>query len=107
MGEPLSVQPQDLAPSGPPAYAHIPMGLISSIDSRDYCPGPQRCLQASCWLVQLRLQAPLLPAPAGFASVAAVVGTQEFWQFMASVSQLIAQFVNPDPGNWGGVKGIG
>src|SRR5215467_690975 len=61
------------APSGPPAYAHIPMGLISSIDSRDYCPGPQRCLQASCWLVQLRLQAaPLLPAPAGFASVAAV-----------------------------------
>jgi CBS domain-containing protein len=27
-------------------------------------------LQASCWLVQLRLQAPLLPAPAGFASVA-------------------------------------
>jgi len=66
-------------------------------------------LQASCWLVQLRLQAPLLPAPAGFASVAAVVGTQEFWQFMASVSQLIVQLVNPDAaaGNWGGVKGIG
>jgi hypothetical protein len=55
------------------------------------------------------LQAPLLPAPAGFASVAAVVGTQEFWQFMASVSQLIVQLVNPvaAAGNWGGVKGIG
>jgi hypothetical protein len=53
------------------------------------------------------LQAPLLPAPAGFASVAEVVGTQKLWQFMASVSQLIVQLVNPDPGNWGGVKGIG
>ena len=38
----------------------------------------QRCLQTSCWLVQLRLQAPLLPDPAGFASVAAVVGMQAF-----------------------------
>jgi len=64
-------------------------------------------LQTSCWLVQLRLQAPEPVDAAGFAVTAAVVGTQEFWQFMASVSQLIAQFVNPDPGNWGGVKGIG
>jgi hypothetical protein len=55
------------------------------------------------------LHAPLLPAPAGFASVTAVVGTQEFWQFMANVSQLIAQLVNPDAaaGNWGGANGIG
>jgi hypothetical protein len=48
----------------------------------------QRCLQTSCWLVQLRLQAPLLPDPAGFASVAAVVGMQAFWQIIACVSQL-------------------
>jgi len=35
------------------------------------------------------LQVPL-PAPAaGFAVIAAVVGTQEFWQFIACVSQLI------------------
>jgi hypothetical protein len=48
-----------------------------------------RCLQTSCCVVQLRLQAPL-PAPAaGFAVTAAVVGRQEFWQFMACVSQLI------------------
>ena len=55
------------------------------------------------------MQEPLLPAPAGLASVTAVVGTQEFWQFMATVSQLIAQLVNPvaAAGNWGGVKGIG
>jgi hypothetical protein len=59
--------------------------------------------------VQLRLQAPLLPDPAGFASVAAVAGTQEFWQFMASVSQAIEQAVDAvaAAGNWGGVKGIG
>jgi len=38
----------------------------------------QRCLQTSCALVQLRLQAPLLADPAGFASVAAVVGMQAF-----------------------------
>ena len=38
----------------------------------------QRCLQTSCWLVQLRLQAPALPAPAGFAAAAAVVGMQPF-----------------------------
>jgi hypothetical protein len=37
--------------------------------------------------VQLRLQA-LLPAAAGFAATAAVVGMQEFWQFIACVSQL-------------------
>jgi hypothetical protein len=48
-----------------------------------------RCLQTSCCVVQLRLQAPL-PAPAaGFAVTAAVVGRQEFWQFIACVSQLI------------------
>jgi hypothetical protein len=68
----------------------------------------QRCLQTSCCVVQLRLQA-LLPAAAGFAATAAVVGMQEFWQFIACVSQLIAQLVNPvaAAGNWGGVKGIG
>ena len=38
----------------------------------------QRCLQTSCWLVQLRLQAPLLPDPAGLACAAAVVGMQAF-----------------------------
>jgi hypothetical protein len=48
-----------------------------------------RCLQTSCWVVQLRLQVPL-PAPAaGFVATAAVVGMQEFWQFIACVSQLI------------------
>jgi hypothetical protein len=48
----------------------------------------QRCLQTSCALVQLRLQAPLLPDPAGLACAAAVVGMQAFWQFIACVSQL-------------------
>ena len=38
----------------------------------------QRCLQTSCWLVQLRLQAPVLAVPAGFACAAAVVGMQAF-----------------------------
>ena len=47
-----------------------------------------RCLQTSCWVVQLRLQALLPVAAAGFAVTAAVVGTQEFWQFIACVSQL-------------------
>jgi hypothetical protein len=39
--------------------------------------------------VQLRLQAPVLVDAAGFAAAAAVVGMQEFWQFIACVSQLI------------------
>jgi hypothetical protein len=38
----------------------------------------QRCLQTSCAVVQLRLQAPLLPDAAGFAAAAAVVGMQAF-----------------------------
>jgi hypothetical protein len=38
----------------------------------------QRCLQTSCWLVQLRLQAPVLAVTAGFAAAAAVVGMQAF-----------------------------
>ena len=38
----------------------------------------QRCLQTSCALVQVRLQAPLLPDAAGFACAAAVVGMQAF-----------------------------
>jgi hypothetical protein len=38
--------------------------------------------------VQLRLQAPVLVDAAGFVATAAVVGTQEFWQFIACVSQL-------------------
>jgi hypothetical protein len=68
-------------------------------DNRHYL---QDDLQTSCWVVQLRLQ-PLLPDPAGFASVAAVVGTQVLWQFMACVSQLSVQVVNVDPdgSNWG------
>jgi len=48
----------------------------------------QRCLQTSCCVVQLRLQAPEPLDAAGFAVTAAVVGTQEFWQFIACVSQL-------------------
>jgi hypothetical protein len=48
-----------------------------------------RCLQTSCWVVQPRLQAPLPAGARGFAAVAAVVGRQEFWQFIACVSQLI------------------
>jgi hypothetical protein len=58
----------------------------------------------------VRLQELVTPAGAkGFAAAAPVAGTQEFWQFMARVSQLSAQVVNPDAadGNWGGVKGIG
>src|SRR5262245_26316003 len=48
----------------------------------------QRCLQTSCWRVQLRLQAPEPLDAAGFAVTAAVAGMQEFWQFIACVSQL-------------------
>jgi hypothetical protein len=48
-----------------------------------------RCLQTSCCVVQLRLQAPVLVVAAGFVATAAVVGMQEFWQFIACVSQLI------------------
>jgi hypothetical protein len=57
----------------------------------------QRCLQTSCCVVQLSAQAlEVLAAPvaappgaAELAAAAAVVGTQEFWQVIASVSQLI------------------
>jgi hypothetical protein len=52
----------------------------------------QRCLQTSCWLVQLSAQAPaalVLDGVVGVAAAAAVVGIQEFWQVIASVSQLI------------------
>jgi hypothetical protein len=54
----------------------------------------QRCLQTSCCVVQLRAQAlavdaALVGAAALAAAAAAVVGTQEFWQVIASVSQLI------------------
>jgi hypothetical protein len=38
--------------------------------------------------VQLRLQAPEPLDAAGFAVTAAVLGMQEFWQFIACVSQL-------------------
>jgi hypothetical protein len=48
-----------------------------------------RCLQTSCCVVQLRLQALEPVDAAGFAVTAAVVGMQEFWQFIACVSQLI------------------
>ena len=48
----------------------------------------QRCLQTSCCVVQLRLQAPEPLDAAGFAVTAAVEGMQEFWQFIACVSQL-------------------
>ena len=58
--------------------------------------------------MQLRLQEPVAGTVAGFAA-AEVAETQEFWQFMASVSQAIEQLVNAvaAAGNWGGVKGIG
>jgi hypothetical protein len=54
----------------------------------------QRCLQTSCCVVQLSAQAlavvAALPGVVEFAAAAAaVVGTQEFWQVIASVSQLI------------------
>jgi hypothetical protein len=54
----------------------------------------QRCLQTSCWLVQLSAQAPAALVLDGVvevaaAAAAAVVGIQEFWQVIASVSQLI------------------
>jgi hypothetical protein len=39
--------------------------------------------------VQLSAQAPALGGAAEFAAAAAVVGIQEFWQVIASVSQLI------------------
>jgi len=59
-------------------------------ESRSSRDGPfqQRCLQTSCWLVQLRLQPPEPLDAAGFAVTAAVEGMQEFWQFIACVSQL-------------------
>src|SRR5262249_9040389 len=47
-----------------------------------------RCLQTSCWLVQLRLQAPEPVDAAGFAVTAPVLRTPEFWQFIDCVSQL-------------------
>jgi hypothetical protein len=46
-----------------------------------------RCLQTSCCVVQLRLQA--LVAAAGFVAAAEVVGTHEFWHNIACVSQLV------------------
>jgi hypothetical protein len=50
--------------------------LANSVDSRDYCPGPQDCLQTSCWLVQARLQEPVTPAGAvRLAATEAVPGT--------------------------------
>jgi hypothetical protein len=52
------------------------------------CLFQHRCLQTSCCVVQLRLQAPVLVDAAGFVATAAVVGMQEFWQFIACVSQL-------------------
>jgi hypothetical protein len=62
-----------------------PRGSVSLSRDRVF---QQRCLQTSCALVQLRLQAPVLPDPAGLARVAAVVGMQAFWQIIACVSQL-------------------
>jgi hypothetical protein len=63
------------------------------------------------------LQELVTPAGAkGPAATEPVTGTQEFWQFMATVSQLIMQVAYPGvpsnwgvvgTGNWGGVKGIG
>jgi hypothetical protein len=56
------------------------------------------------------LQELVTPAGAkGFAATAPVAGTQELWQFMASVSQLIVQVVNVDAdgSNWGGGMTIG
>jgi len=84
--------------------------LANSVDSRDYCPGPQDCLQTSCWLVQARLQEPVTPAGAvRLAATEAVPGTQAVWQFMATVSQFILQVVNaePDGSNWGAGRVIG
>src|SRR5215813_13611227 len=52
------------------------------------CLFQHRCLQTSCCVVQLRLQVPVLVDAAGFVAAAAVVGMQEFWQFIACVSQL-------------------
>jgi hypothetical protein len=45
-----------------------------------------RCLHTSCCVEQLRLQAPVFAEVPG---VGAAVGRQEFWQFIARVSQLI------------------
>src|SRR5262245_26211341 len=47
-----------------------------------------RCLQTSCWVEQLRLQAPVF-AGAATPGVGTALGRQEFWQFIACVSQLI------------------
>jgi hypothetical protein len=50
----------------------------------------QRCLHTSCCVVQLRLQVPLVAAdPGTTVKVEAVLGTQEFRQVIATVSQLI------------------
>jgi hypothetical protein len=56
------------------------------------------------------LQELLAPAGAkGLAATEPVTGTQELWQFMARVSQLIVQVVNADVdgSNWGGGMTIG
>jgi hypothetical protein len=54
------------------------------------------------------LQEPVAGTDRGFAA-AEVAGTQEFWQFMASVSQPLVQIenVDPDGSNWGVGRGIG
>jgi hypothetical protein len=50
----------------------------------------QRCLHTSCCVVQLRLQVPAVALdPGTTVRVEAVVGTQEFRQVIATVSQLI------------------
>jgi hypothetical protein len=58
----------------------------------------------------VRAQELVAPAGAvGFVAAAPVTGTQELWQFMASVSQPLVQVVNVDPdgSNWGVGRGIG
>jgi hypothetical protein len=56
------------------------------------------------------LQELVAPAGAvGFVAAGPVTGTQELWQFMASVSQALVQVVNVDPdgSSWGVGRGIG
>jgi hypothetical protein len=66
----------------------------------------QDCLQTSCCVVQLRLQG---AGPAGLGVATGPTTTQEFWQFMACVSQLIKHVVDVVAcgSNCGGGMGVG
>src|SRR5262249_13984892 len=56
----------------------------------DHGPRLQACLQTSCCVVQLRLHGAV---PAGLGVATGPTTTQEFWQFIATVSQVVRHAV--------------